>query len=113
MCGRTSDKMLYQRHKSEQAPRSYPPRNRPASENERLYSVAYIYRDQRREVQPPKVVYSSRDGVKSELRETYRPKAGFGTTWSLNQQEPVVRQAKISMFPNSHWDTPNLIFILK
>merc|ERR1712110_157056 len=81
----------YMRYTFEQTKRTYPARNKPPGENERLHTVAYIYRDERRKVQPPLIVSNVADGTVREVTSS-RPTPGFGTSWSLNAQEPVVRQ---------------------
>ena len=53
-------------------------------------AVAYIYRDERRKVEPPMVVMNAAEGLTREI-SAGRPTAGFGLKWSLNAQEPVVR----------------------
>merc|ERR1712212_1246637 len=48
--GRTAAADEYMRYANYQAPRTYPPRAQPPSQNEKLHSVAYIYRDNRLKV---------------------------------------------------------------
>merc|ERR1712226_26537 len=45
--GRTAPGEHYQRYTYEQSARTYPARIKPPGENERLHTVAYIYRDER------------------------------------------------------------------
>ena len=53
-------------------------------------AVAYIYRDERRMVVPPTVVYTNKTGAVSE-EIVAAPTPGFGLKWSLNEMDPVVR----------------------
>ena len=53
-------------------------------------AVAYIYRDNRRMVEPPTVVHSVAEGLSTPIQSA-RPTPGFGLKWSLNAEDPVVR----------------------
>ena len=53
-------------------------------------AVAYIYRDERRLVEPPTVIMDYSKGLHASV-ESKRPTPGFGLSWSLNQQDPTVR----------------------
>ena len=55
-----------------------------------ISGVAYIYRDERRMVQPPQVVYTAAAGASSDERVA-APTPGFGLKWSLNEMDPVIR----------------------
>merc|ERR1739848_464954 len=88
--GRTGLDEHYMRYTYEQAPRTSPARNKPPGQNERLHTVAYIYRDERRKVMPPQVVCNAAEGLMREVSDG-RPTPGFGLKWSLNQQEPNLR----------------------
>merc|ERR1712002_676511 len=88
--GRTNPEAEYMRYTNYQAPRNYEPRKAPPSKNEKLHSVAYIYRDERRLVEPPTVIMDYSKGLHASV-ESKRPTPGFGLSWSLNQQDPTVR----------------------
>jgi len=87
---RTAVSQEYMRYADTQAPRTYPARTAPPSQNEKLHGVAYIYRDERRMVQPPTVVFTAATGASSDERVA-APTPGFGTKWSLNEMDPVIR----------------------
>ncbi|CBY33832.1 unnamed protein product [Oikopleura dioica] len=88
--GRTDPEYHYMRYEYQQAPRTYAPRVKPPGENEKLHSVTYIYRDERRKVKPPMIVSNVVDATTREV--TGRPTPGFGLKWSLNSESPVIRQ---------------------
>jgi len=53
-------------------------------------AVSYIYRDERRLVEPPTVAFDYNSGISTNI-ESKRPTPGYGLTWSLNKEDPQVR----------------------